>query len=673
MSFTYPSRDGRQWSCTQNGDSFGTLIGTKNVDLDSEGYLALAPRTVKVYGNTDDTDFDRVVAVNYHSYSWWAFTDDNNFTFDPGATNATQDAETGAFASTSDALVYGTTQWASKTNSASLSYRSTAAWSTLSASLTTSKPHPMCVFHSAQQIAVGDANKVRLVDTPDGTPAMSGTILTLPAKHTVTTIAYANSNLYIGTKVGSGNAFLFVWNGSGASAQYGFPVATNYIASVTPYQSSVALLTAQGQILRFNGGGFDEIAALPMYYSGLDWAQNTSSIHVGHRSLAADGNLLYANVSNGQAAFPFGFADKRDRVPDGTPAGVWVYDPAVGLYHRHGPTQAKRYEESVATASINATTDVITVAAAPTTGTPVVFQQGGALGGVTEGQVYFAIKLSGTTMALATTRALAAAGTKVDITSVEAASTFYFWMFPETDFGQYLSENGWCVVPYRNEDTSAQFWEASRVFFGGETATATNISAGSECLNTAVFQIPNRGYAVTAKVQAETVTEGAPAAFVRFRPLATAEDKIIVKHRKVEKAGYPIRYASVTWTDGDTFTTTDTRFASVVAGEEIEVIAGRAAGCLAHVSSISVASGTYTVNLDESLPEVAASDVSAVNVDNWAKKVAITSSSETNASGFAAVPLAAQDAVFHQLKVEMRGADVAVREIYVPSTQGRNY
>jgi hypothetical protein len=672
MSFTFPSRDKRQWRCAQNGDSFGVLVGTKNVDLDDEGYLKLAPRTVKMYGNDSDADFDRVVAVNCHGSSWWAFTDDDNFTFDVGATNATQDAETGAFASCSDALVYGTTQWASRDNSASLSYRSTGAWSTLAASLTTSKPHPLCVFASAQQIAVGDVNKVRLVTTPDGTPGMSDTILTLPARFTVTSIAYSDSKLYIGTKVSTGDAFLFVWDGATMSAQYGYPVSTNYVASVAPYESSVAILTAQGQILRFNGGGFDEIAALPHYYSGLDWAQNTGSTHVGHRALAADGSLLYANVGNGSFAAPSGFADKRHAAPDMTPAGVWVYDPAVGLYHRHGPSQAKRYEETVASASIDAATDVITVAAAPATGTPVVFQQGGALGGVAEGTVYFTIKLSGTTVKLASTRALAALGTAVDITSVEAATSFFFWFFPETDFGQYLSENAWCVRPYRNEDQGAQFWEASRVFFGGETATATNLTASSECLNTAVFQIPNRGYMVTAKVQAEAITEGAPQAYVRFRPLATAEDKIVVKHRRAEKAGFPIRYASVTWTDGDTFTTTDTRFANVAAGHEIEVIAGRASGCLAHVSSISGTS-TYTVNLDESFPEVAASDVSYVTVDNWEKKVTVTTATETNERGFASVPVNARDAVFHQFKVELRGADVAVREIFVPTAEGRNY
>lgn len=673
MSFTYPSRDGRQWTCAQNGDGFGVLTATRNVDLDDEGYAKIAPRSVALFTNADDADFERLVAANYHSGAWWAFTDDDNFTFALDGT-ATQDAETGAFSSTSDAVVYGSTQWASRTSSASLSYRTTGAWSTLAASLTTSKPHPLCVFESAQQIAVGDANQVRLVLTPDGTPSMSGTVLTLPAKFTVTSIAYSDSKLYIGTKASTGDAFMFVWDGSGTSAQYGFPVPSSYIASVAPYQSSVAVLTAQGQVLLFNGGGFDELAALPHYYSGLDWAQHTNSTHTGHRSLRADGSLLYVAVANGNGAFPFGFEDKRDKFPDRTPAGIWCYDPAVGLYHRNAPSYAKRLVYSVTTGNVNTSTDVITVTAAPATGTPVVaaLDTPGDWGSnVTAGVLYFAIKTGATTMKLATTRANALAGTAVDITA--ALATVKLFCFPETDFGQQLSESAFCVRPYRNEDGSAQWWEASRYFFGGETASATSLSASAESLNTAVPVLPNRAAFETAKVQAESVTEGAPVAHVRFKPLATAEDKLIVKYRGVEKAGFPIRYASVTWTDGDTFTTTDSRFAGVAAGHEIEVIAGRASGCLAHVSSISVNSGTYTVNLDESLPEVAASDVSLVNADNWEKKATVTSSSETNARGFVAVPLAARDAVFHQLKVEMRGADWGAREIAVTTAEGRAY
>lgn len=672
MSFQIPNRESGQWKCAQNGDRFGVLVGTKNVDLDDEGYLKLAPRTVKIFGNTDDGDFDRVVSINYQNSQWWAFTDDDNFTFAPGTT-ATQDALTGLFSGASDALNFNAEQWATKTGDANVSYRTTGNWSTFSAyASTASIPHPMCLLGSTNQVAVGHGNVLKLLDaghTIDGTNS-----ITLDASQTITTVAAQGDKLLVGTKAANGQSLCVLWNGTGTAPDGKFPVNAGYVASICAYKSSFAILTSLGRILWFTGNGFEELAALPTYYSGLDWSQDISNTHVGHRALTADGDLLYVNVGNGTAARPANFPDKRNSVPDYTPAGVWVYDPAVGLYHRHGPSQGKRSILSITTGNVDTATDILTVTAAPATGTPVVavLTAAGDWGAnVLSGNLYYAIFLSSTTMALASTRALATAGTKIDLTA--AANTVTLFAFPETDFGQYLSESAWCAQPYRNEDQGADWWEASRLFFGGDTATPTSLTASSECLNTAVFQIPNRGYAVTAKVPANAVIDAYQFAYLYFRPLQTAEDAIIVKYRTAERAGFPIRYASLTWTNGTTFTTTDTRFANVVAGDEIELIAGRGAGVLAHVSTISGTS-TYTVVLTESVPEVAASDVSYANVDNWTALTSVTAATQSNAYGYAKVPIPAQTVAggFIQLKVEMRGADVAIREAFVRSETRRD-
>lgn len=74
-----------------------------------------------------------------------------------------------------------------------------------------------------------------------------------------------------------------------------------------------------------------------------------------------------------------------------------------------------------ANTDINTTTDKITIPTAAwlTTGTPVTFWKGATLpAGLADGTVYYAIKLSSTTISLATTRANALAGTPiVDITT----------------------------------------------------------------------------------------------------------------------------------------------------------------------------------------------------------------------------------------------------------------
>jgi len=105
---------------------------------------------------------------------------------------------------------------------------------------------------------------------------------------------------------------------------------------------------------------------------------------------------------------------------------------------------------------------------------------------------------------------------------------------------------------------------------------------------------------------------------LKYGKMKNSGDKILVKYRTNEDANYPAT-GVITWSDTDTFTTTDTSFANVVAGDEIFVLTGNGGGSSAHISSISEAGGTYTVNLDEAAYGVSASDTGTVAVENWKK------------------------------------------------------
>jgi hypothetical protein len=172
--------------------------------------------------------------------------------------------------------------------------------------------------------------------------------------------------------------------------------------------------------------------------------------------------------------------------------------------------------------------------------------------------------------------------------------------------------------------------------------------------------------------------------YIKHRPLGE-DEKIIVKYKAQNTRNFPltsVQGTSVgnrwigTWTDTDTFTTT-VDLSEVAAGDEIEIIAGVASGHISHVSSISVNSGTYTVNLDEAFPFAVASDVMYFNVDKWTKLETITTSSPTNADGFFEIGLSDKDgnpinSKFIQFKVEMRGIEVTIEELQV-SNQGNKY
>jgi len=105
---------------------------------------------------------------------------------------------------------------------------------------------------------------------------------------------------------------------------------------------------------------------------------------------------------------------------------------------------------------------------------------------------------------------------------------------------------------------------------------------------------------------------------LKYSKMKNAADKILVKYRTSEDTNYPIK-AKVVWTDDDTFTSTETDLANAVAGDEVFVISGNGGGSSAHITSITEAGGTYTVELDESVYGVSASDEGSVAIENFKK------------------------------------------------------
>lgn len=105
---------------------------------------------------------------------------------------------------------------------------------------------------------------------------------------------------------------------------------------------------------------------------------------------------------------------------------------------------------------------------------------------------------------------------------------------------------------------------------------------------------------------------------LRYQRMKNADDKIVVKYRTHRSSAYPL-YGAVTWTSTTVFTTTNTSFANAVVGDEVFVTAGHGGGCSAHIASISEASGTYTVTLDEAIYGITASDTGLVAVEDFKK------------------------------------------------------
>lgn len=158
-----------------------------------------------------------------------------------------------------------------------------------------------------------------------------------------------------------------------------------------------------------------------------------------------------------------------------------------------------------------------------------------------------------------------------------------------------------------------------------------------------------RAYIITPKITSSEIKETFQQLWVKFRRLASSSDKIIVKYRTSEPKEYPIQpNTAITWSSTTVFTSTDAKFADVVAGNEVEILFGLGSGTTAHVSTIAEAGGTYTVTLDEAIPNV--SSTSGVRIMNWSKTEAFaTTGLQSNE-----FPLSHQDSEWIQFKIELR-------------------
>ena len=656
---TIPSQTEKKWVQANNGDVFGYLYSTRNVDLDSNGYVTLAKRAICVYQEAVTAPaFEDVVSIVYSSLgtTYYTLTADGIFS---GLQTVTQNVVAGCPTPSlnGDGIMFNSLLYV--TTDTSTHTWNNSAWSNLSISLTTGHAHPQCVFESLNYRAVGDVNTVKLYNTSNNLIST----LTIPAEYSVTWLVYRDSNLYIGTKNLQGReAKMFVWNGSGSAAQRAYGAkGSHWIYSGTEYMNSIAVMTDLGQLLIFNGGGFTELANLPVYYTEYKWWDTGyfNNGRVARRGMIADGNNLYVILDGQIAENPFYLENQ--------PSGLWIYDPDVGFYNKAGASSDLRTSNAIT--SVDTATDIITVTSSvsTSTGMPVFYTAGGgSIGGLSNNRVYYAIRVSGTTFKLALTHDDAMAGTAIDLTSSSLSSTILY-MHRGADFGESA------LGAFRGGAIALIGSQASYSFFGSSVL----YGAGYISRNSTTDQFyslqslgmgENRGTIVTTKIPSFQIEDVYQKIILKARKVFKSIDKVIVKYRYVEEQFLPkTNYnqvgdvAYITWASTTSFTVIDAGWANVNAGDEVTILSGSGAGYTAHISTISNVGTTYTVTLDETLPLVTASDTAFVAVQNWTKGATITSS-DTKLHNTTPV---GKSSKWLQVKLELRGEGTQVEEIQV--------
>lgn len=672
MSLFVPNKQSKRYSVNLSTDLFGNLARTRNLDFNKPGSLALARKPVVLASETQDVDLESPLAILGDDDDIYVVTSENVFKISPTITDITvsdmnDDGGTvpgGGFQS--DGVFFNGELHVSDTNS--IHSHNGSTWAEDYTGLSSSYPHPLCVSEHQQYLAVGNGNTVRLINTS----YTLVTTLTIPSDHVVTWIRWRANLLWIGTRnIQGGEAKVFLWNGSGTAAQAGYGVGSEWAFSGCSYdaRSTIAVVSASGQLLYFNGSGFVPLLddagnemAFPVYHLGYAWGSSSATSNllgkVASRGMEARGRRIYMNVDNAMTQ-PNGGVPSY--VPN-FPGGLWVFDPKVGLYHKAGIDHDQFNRVAASSLSDNA----LTLASAQVfeTGDPVECTAVGSLtGDIQDDQVYYAIKTSSTVLKLANTPQQALAGEAITITGSVTSSEFAFHTYESV--GAHLTERTGGLYVLKGQTASRFLF--SEVVYGADVALPSGTNIG------AVMSLgmgKNVGSFVTPKLQASAITDTFDQLVSKFKDLNIPSRKIIFKYRTKHRWGMPGRRdfdnGRATWVTSTTFTINPKLYDmySVEEGDEVEFLAGAAGGYTAHITNIAEDSATqWTITIDEAMPDVTASNTSDILIDNWTKYMTISTATDAAAAaaGFKKAALGGEEddtsnsAKWVEIKVEMRG------------------
>lgn len=131
------------------------------------------------------------------------------------------------------------------------------------------------------------------------------------------------------------------------------------------------------------------------------------------------------------------------------------------------------------------------------------------------------------------------------------------------------------------------------------------------------------GHLTTVEIQSDTVSSAFNGTYIKA--YLGDDDSIVSKYRTSRDVLYPVNLLNAVWTgvNENQFTSTSTDLVHVKtrfdAGQrdEIEVMYGQGAGRLAHITNITLNTGTYTITIDEALG--VNGELATIRIDNWKK------------------------------------------------------
>lgn len=647
----------KRWIQLNEGDDFGVLHRTRNMDLNTPGKVRLSLKPVAL--TTSDTlNIGYPLAMPYFNGKYHAITSDDAVAFDLEGAAADPTGTEPTFSIYGDALVFNNLLHATISDNLS-SYQGTT-WTNSLASLTASVPHPMAIFDSnpTYKLAIGNGNQVKVYDTSYNA---SATILSLPTQYIVTSIDYNNGFLYVGTRnQNGGDAAIFTWDGSTANADTLIPVSGNWVYSVKSYKNTVCAITSAGELVAVSGAATIRLAALPIFYeNNVIWQGTLDSgkPRVFHRGMVVDGDDIYINVD---ALIDEGLSS--DYLP-GFESGIWQYTPETGLNH----FTSSVYDTAVTDTGLSVTDSVITTSATHNlkSGDAVVFSATNGLSGVSTGVKYYVVVESSTTIKLAASREGVKNGNTVTITGTANSGDILEYT-PNTEYFQYARVSSGAITKPTAHDS--YFKNLSTPIIWGASVQDTDIAARRFAI-LALSDAFNVGTVETQRISASNIKQAWTQLLTEIDGVRLDDEEIVVKYQREVELGYPSKAFLGVWLDASTINSNPDNYDEfdwnyIKVGDEAMIIDGAGRGYSAHVTAIEQSSSIFSVSIDESIG--VADKPCRVVFTNYKKAGVISNVRQDISLGNA--QLIAIKSGWVKFKLEMRGFNISLNSLLLESS-----
>lgn len=664
--------DDRQWNISQESDIYGNIVAAKNIDLEKKGYLRLARKAMALYSEAQDADFSTVIAIGADQNKVYVVTVDGFFSIDitnntlPVTKHVGSDTPLVDFNSDIESFnnqphVTGTTDMRSYNAGSDV-------FTTRVNDLSASYPHPMCKHSGRQTLLLADGNVCRQYST--GYSRDTTNELTLPAEYIITRILYRNGNAYLLTRnIAGGEAKVFKWLGVGVgnNGEYG-GTGADWIYSGCLYGNLIAVITSRGELLQFNGDGFTQLAALPVFYSDLPWTSLNSTANilgnVASRGMDSDGASIYININgalNNLATAPGG-----QYLPD-MPSGLWHFSPKTGLAPRAGAN----YQVKLSLQPTSADSGFLTFGTPHQliTADPILCANASGISGVNAGQTYYAIISTTTSIKLGLSPAEAKAGYAIAISGTPNVQDV--WEMDSYDsMGQGQIVNTGPIFLFKKLVPNAFY--GVKLFFAARLFTNTLANRG---VLMSLGMGRNIGYFVTPKIGSSSVTESFQKLLAKYPMLNLTSDEIIIKYRVTERYGVPshLKFSgNLTFTSPTTFIVDPSGkdIRTLIVGDEVEFVTGAASGYVAHITNINTdVPSSYVFTIDVTLP-VSNDDKTDFVCQNWTKYIPKTSTDDDNSQNFTEQSIE-NTTTWVQFKVLLKGRSLSMEQIMIISKPGK--